>query len=127
MLNLSEARKQQLDYIGITSEDLTLLQSKEPIFKEVVDTLVDELYERIMQRSELKRIIEAHSTVERLKETQRWYFLSLATGTIDNEFIEKKDFYRSGSFSNRFNDAVVFRNVFAVFGLGNPSFQTDDA
>ncbi|MED4600933.1 globin-coupled sensor protein [Paenibacillus validus] len=92
MLNLSEARKQQLDYIGITSEDLTLLQSKEPIFKQVVDTLVDELYERIMQRSELKRIIEAHSTVERLKETQRWYFLSLATGTIDNEFIEKRIF-----------------------------------
>lgn len=92
MNKLSEARKQQLDYIGITDEDLMLLQSREEQFGEIVQALVDELYERIMQRPELKQIIETHSTVDRLKETQRWYFLSLTAGTIDERFIEKRIF-----------------------------------
>lgn len=92
MGNLSEAREQQIRYISITSDDLALLKSKENEFQEVVNVLVDELYERIMQHQELRTIIEAHSTVERLKETQRWYFLSLAGGVIDDAFIERRIF-----------------------------------
>ncbi|ALS24073.1 MULTISPECIES: globin-coupled sensor protein [Paenibacillus] len=90
MNKLSETRKQQLDYIGITNEDLFLLKSKANEFKAIVRDLVDELYERIMQHPELKQIIERHSTVDRLKETQHWYFLSLTEGTIDEAFIEKR-------------------------------------
>ncbi|WP_284641699.1 globin-coupled sensor protein [Paenibacillus silviterrae] len=92
MKHLSEARKEQLEYTGITDEDLSLLQKQEPVFQAVVDKLVDELYDRIMKKPQLRQIIEKHSTVDRLKETQRWYFLSLTAGIIDEEFINKRIF-----------------------------------
>ncbi|MGG2198244.1 MULTISPECIES: globin-coupled sensor protein [Paenibacillus] len=92
MEGLSGRRKEQLDYIGITADDLLLLQNKKAEFSKVVNVLVDELYERIMRQSELRRIIEAHSTIDRLKETQRWYFLSLTEGKIDESFINRRLF-----------------------------------
>lgn len=59
MEGLSGRRKEQLDYIGITADDLLLLQNKKAEFSKVVNVLVDELYERIMRQPELRRIIEA--------------------------------------------------------------------
>ncbi|MFC3341381.1 globin-coupled sensor protein [Paenibacillus abyssi] len=95
MIDLSEARKEQIAYIGITEDDLLLLKSKKTAFAAIVNILVDELYERIMLRPDLLKMIETHSTVERLKETQRWYFLSLTEGKIDESFIEKRLFIGS--------------------------------
>lgn len=90
MMDLSEKRKKQIDYLGITADDLFLLESKKAELTTIADALVEELYNRIMLRPELRTIIEAHSTIERLKKTQRWYFLSLTDGKIDEAFIEKR-------------------------------------
>lgn len=90
MIQLSEERRRQVDYIGITEEDLALLQSKESQFQQIVNVLVDELYDQILTQPELKHIIESHSNVDRLKETQRWYFMTMASGIIDEQFIEKR-------------------------------------
>jgi heme-based aerotactic transducer len=92
MIRLSGARQKQLDYIGLTEKDLSLLASKQQQFEQVVNVLVDELYARITKEPELVAIIQKHSTLERLKETQRWYFLTMAAGTIDEAFIEKRLF-----------------------------------
>ncbi|UJF32267.1 globin-coupled sensor protein [Paenibacillus hexagrammi] len=90
MIHVNNARQQMLDYISITPEDLALLKSKEEEFKHIVNQLVDELYNDIMKWPKLRDIIEKHSTLERLKETQRWYFLSMASGTIDEEYITRR-------------------------------------
>lgn len=90
MIALNEARSKQVAYIGLTEADLQLLQAKRPQFEEIVGRLVDELYERIMERPELTRIIETHSTLERLKQTQHWYFVSLASGVLDEDYISKR-------------------------------------
>ena len=90
MIALSGERKKQVDYIGLTDEELAFLQSKKPYFEQVVDRLVDELYERITKQPELLRLIEKHSTLDRLKETQRWYFLSMTAGVLDEEFIRRR-------------------------------------
>lgn len=92
MIQLSDKRKQQLDYIGITEQDIALLHQHEDSFGRIVNELVDELYNRIMAEDELRTIIEAHSTVERLKGTQTWYFQSLASGVIDEEYVSKRIF-----------------------------------
>ncbi|MEW9700728.1 protoglobin domain-containing protein [Paenibacillus sp. SI8] len=88
-LSLPE-RKKLLTYIGLTEDDLHLLKSKEAAFRQVVDALVDQLYADIISWPELKAIIEQHSTVERLKETQRWYFMSMASGLIDDNYINRR-------------------------------------
>lgn len=92
MISLGGQRQQQVRYIGITEGDLSLLKSKEREFKLIVNQLVDELYERITAEPELCALIQKYSTLERLKETQRWYFLSMASGVLDEQFIEKRLF-----------------------------------
>ncbi|MFD0872414.1 protoglobin domain-containing protein [Paenibacillus residui] len=90
MINLTEERRRQLEYVGIRDADLSLLKSKKAEFQQIVESLVDELYDHIMAHPELKEVIEKHSTMERLKETQRWYFMSMTEGVIDEEYIQKR-------------------------------------
>lgn len=90
MITLTGNRLKQVHFIGLTEDDLNVLHSKKPLFEQIVDRLVDELYERISEQPELLEIIRAHSTLDRLKETQRWYFLSIASGVLDEEYIRRR-------------------------------------
>ncbi|MZQ84614.1 chemotaxis protein [Paenibacillus sp. 5J-6] len=90
MIKVHPERQKLISYIGLTNADLRLLKSKEEAFQRVVEQLVDQLYADIIQVPELVAIIKQHSTIERLKETQRWYFLSMASGLIDDEYIMKR-------------------------------------
>ena len=90
MIRVSDSRFKQLNYIGISEDDLALLKSKQVQFAEITDQVVDELYERITGEPELLELINANSTIERLKETQRWYFRSMTDGEIDDAFFDKR-------------------------------------
>ncbi|WP_282935975.1 globin-coupled sensor protein [Paenibacillus sp. RC67] len=92
MIKLGAERLKQIQYIGITENDLRLLHSKESDFRSIVHDLVDELYRQIAAETELLQIIQRHSTLERLKETQRSYFLSMTSGVLDEAFIEGRLF-----------------------------------
>ncbi|MDR6881550.1 heme-based aerotactic transducer [Bacillus sp. 3255] len=92
MIKVQAARQKLITYIGLTNADLELLHSKEEAFQTVVNQLVDELYADIIEVPELLAIIQQHSTIDRLKETQRWYFLSMASGVMDDEYIERRLF-----------------------------------
>lgn len=92
MIALDSQRRQQADYIGITEQDLRALNSHRTAFETIVDRLVVDLYDHITSSPELLEIIERHSTIERLKETQRWYYLSMADGVLDEEYIRKRLF-----------------------------------
>ncbi|MEK3884146.1 globin-coupled sensor protein [Paenibacillus sp. PL2-23] len=90
MINVSEARQKQLDYTGIREHDLRLLAEHKAIFSAVVDEVVNRFYDRIEQQPELVAIIDNVSNVERLKETQRVYWMSLTNGLIDEAFIQNR-------------------------------------
>jgi len=79
-----------IEYIGLTDADTALLNSKTPEFGKIADAVTDELYRRIMASPELKSIIERHSTVERLKVTQREYFMSMCAREIDDAYISRR-------------------------------------
>lgn len=89
-IQLKDQRLQQVMYTGIREEDLSLLQEQRELFKRITNNVVDELYDRLMKEKELAALIERHSTLDRLKETQRWYFESLTNGTIDEAFFERR-------------------------------------
>lgn len=95
MINVHEARQKQLNYIGITNDTLAFLKSHEQSFKQITELVVDELYSRIYKQPELAAIITAHSTIERLKSTQIWYFQTMTAGLIDEAFIERRLFIGS--------------------------------
>ncbi|WP_214630478.1 globin-coupled sensor protein [Paenibacillus agaridevorans] len=90
MIQVNAVRRKQLDFTGITELDLQLLKGCRPIFEEVVKQVVDRFYDRIGKEPELVAIIERVSTVDRLKETQRVYWLSLADGGVDDAYIENR-------------------------------------
>lgn len=90
MIQVDDVRRNQLMYMGITEHDLAFLREQQSSFEQIVDVVVDELYDNISAQSELMKIIREHSTIERLKKTQKWYFLSMVEGKIDMEFIERR-------------------------------------
>lgn len=90
MINVSVARKRQLEYTRITEEDLRRLADCRPVFIKVVDVVVDRFYESIESYPELMALIARVSSIDRLKETQRVYWVSLTDGVIDEPFIENR-------------------------------------
>ncbi|MEV5027702.1 globin-coupled sensor protein [Paenibacillus sp. LPE1-1-1.1] len=90
MIKVSSERQKQLEYTGITEKDLKKLAECKPIFEKIVDEVVDRFYDSVGQQPELIAIISKVSSVERLKETQRWYYMSLTEGIIDQAYIENR-------------------------------------
>ncbi|OBZ09286.1 globin-coupled sensor protein [Bacillus sp. FJAT-26390] len=90
MIKVTEERRKQLEYTGISEKDLNLLAGCKPIFEKIVDEVVDRFYDSVGQQPELLAIITKVSTIERLKGTQRWYYMSLTDGVIDQSYIENR-------------------------------------
>lgn len=90
MIDLSPARTKQVEFIGITENDLGLLRDYRPIFEKVVEEIVDRFYEHLQKDPDLLDLINRHSTIDRLKQTQRQYWLSLAEGILTEPFIEQR-------------------------------------
>ena len=83
-------RAQQLQYLDLTEEDLGTLAGERELFRSLVDRFVDDFYDHLLKFEELRGIIEDNSTVDRLKQTQRTYFLSLADGVINDQYFENR-------------------------------------
>jgi len=90
MINVNEQRSRQLAYTGITEQDLNRLASCRPVFVQVVGEVVDRFYESLEQYPELMDLISRVSSIERLKETQRDYWVSLTDGVIDQPFLDNR-------------------------------------
>ena len=92
MIDVAESRLKQIQYIGIMDDDLALLHLHQGLFQSIVDEVVDRFYDHVEKVPHLMSIISKWSNIERLKETQREYWLSLADGKIDEPFIEHRLF-----------------------------------
>lgn len=92
MIKLSAERMKQLGFSGITEDLLALLKKNEPHFAKIVDRLVEDLYRHIVAEPELVKLINERSTVDRLKQMQRGYYLSMVQGKIDEAYIEHRLF-----------------------------------
>lgn len=90
MIDVSPERRKQLEYLGLSDKELLLLASHRDIFKKVVEEVVGRFYDQIGTQPELMKIIDRTSTVDRLKETQRVYWISLADGIIDDAYINNR-------------------------------------
>lgn len=90
MIQVDERRSKQLRYIGINEDDLSFLSEQKAHFEAITERVVDQLYSHIDNEPELAKIIKDNSPIERLKQTQRWYFMTMVDGKIDMDFIEKR-------------------------------------
>ncbi|OPG98536.1 chemotaxis protein [Chryseobacterium mucoviscidosis] len=89
-MNIAISRQQQLDYIGLTAKDLQLLADHRPAFVKVVDEVVDHFYNHVGNYPNLVDLIARFSSIDRLKETQKQYWLSMTDGVVDDAYIEQR-------------------------------------
>ncbi len=82
-----QAIKQKIELVGITERTLHILRQQKNLFEEHADEVIDKFYNKISSIPHLSNIINQHSTIERLKLTQKEYFLSLTDGVIDENYV----------------------------------------
>lgn len=76
-----------IDYYNLRDEDLQFLARHRAFFETHALEVVDRFYEEIGERGNLSAIIGEHSTIDRLKQTQIWYFKTLGDPDIDDAYI----------------------------------------
>ncbi len=82
--------KRQMEMTGFSEEMLGVLAAFRPSVEERIGELVDFFYANLEIKPHLMEIIEANSSVDRLKQTLRKHISEMFTDTIDDAFVEKR-------------------------------------
>ncbi|WP_440118177.1 protoglobin domain-containing protein [Paenibacillus sp. QZ-Y1] len=90
MNSISATRQKQLDYIGLSAKDLQLLADHRPVFQKVVNEVVDHFYNHVGNYPDLVDLIARFSSIDRLKETQKTYWMSMTEGVVDDAYIDQR-------------------------------------
>jgi methyl-accepting chemotaxis protein len=77
----------QLQFHGVTEEDLGSIAAWGDVCREVMDHLVDEFYKHILSNATTRGILETHTTVERQRPMLTRYVLTMFSGRIDDQYI----------------------------------------
>ncbi|PSL44507.1 heme-based aerotactic transducer [Salsuginibacillus halophilus] len=80
----------QLDMIHFTHEDARRLQRLQPIVEKHITSIVDAFYQNLDKHSGLEKIIDTHSSKDRLKKTLRRHLVEMFSGEIDEAFLEQR-------------------------------------
>lgn len=83
--------KQQIKMLKLTNTDLKYLCAFQPYIEKNINDIVDSFYDVLGMDSSLVKIINNHSTVERLKVTLKKHIHEMFGGVIDEEFIQKRE------------------------------------
>lgn len=87
---MSSARQVQVEFLKLTAEDLEIMARYKDVFAREADRVVDAFYAHLLKYPELKRIIETYSSVNRLKETQKRYFLGLTLPHLEDSYVNER-------------------------------------
>ena len=82
--------KQQLNMLKLTETDLKYLSAFQPYVEKNINDIVDSFYAVLGMDSSLVKIINEHSSVERLKVTLKKHIYEMFSGIIDEQFIQKR-------------------------------------
>ena len=83
--------KQQIKMLKLTDTDLKCLCAFQPYIEKNINDIVDSFYDVLGMDSSLVKIINNHSTVERLKVTLKKHICEMFSGIIDEQFIQKRE------------------------------------
>lgn len=80
----------ELNMIGLTVNDLAVIQALKPFVLEKMDQIVTQFYENLEHQPLLISIIQEHSRTERLKQTLKQHLIEMFSGIIDDAYLEKR-------------------------------------
>ena len=79
------AWEEQKRFVNFTAKDVASLKKLHPLAIKYADMFVEELYQHLMQFSELSRFLSDEKVLHRLKLAQKQYFIDLTSGEYDEE------------------------------------------
>jgi heam-based aerotactic trancducer len=82
--------QKQLNMISLTLDDLAVIRSLKPLIKENIEGIVDQFYINIENVPGLLRIIQKHSSVNRLKVTLMKHIQEMFDGVIDAGYVDQR-------------------------------------
>ncbi len=82
--------KSRLEFIQWTDEDRSALMKLRPLLEEHADDFVAAFYRHLLAFEPTRNLLSNHDVRDRLLEKQREYLLSLASGNIDDQFINRR-------------------------------------
>lgn len=74
----------------LNAEDLALLARLRPLADRIVTGLVDDFYAWLLDHPPMRKFLPDATTLERVKKTQRRYFLGLFEGRCDSEYVDDR-------------------------------------
>lgn len=92
ILNLSEGSdlQKQVQMIGLTTEDLSVIKSLQPLVKQHIRAIVTQFYKTLEYEPSLMQIIRDNSSVERLKKTLTRHVIEMFNGVVDQSYFEQR-------------------------------------
>lgn len=76
----------QLNLVGLSVHDLQLISSLKPYVERNVVEVVGAFYHAIESVPSLQKVIQSHSSSERLRQTLRHHIIEMFEGRIDEAF-----------------------------------------
>ncbi len=104
------------EYFNFSEKDLSALRSLREIIADNIDAIVEDFYQHITPFSEMDLLIGDSDTLEKLKNYQRAYILSLFEGHYDEDYVHSR--LRIGVVHKRIGVAPKYY-VSAVFHLAS--------
>lgn len=80
----------QLNMIALTEKELSVTAALKPYIEGDLDKMAARFYEGLKSEPTLLKIIETHSSIERLEKTLRVHIAEMFNGVIDEEYILKR-------------------------------------
>jgi len=74
----------------LADEDLAHLARLRPLSDRIVTALVDDFYRWLLEHVAMRKLLPDKTTLERVKKTQRRYFLGLFEGRCDSDYVEDR-------------------------------------
>src|SRR5262245_61824623 len=91
ILHLDEAEiRHRRAFFEITDDDLTRLANLRPFAEKYTDALVDDFYALLLNHPETRKFFPDDATINRVKRTQKEYFLGLFQGRCDLAYVEDR-------------------------------------
>lgn len=77
-------------FVGLDQNDIDILKSLRPLAEQAVDPMIDEIYEIFIRFDETHSLLRKAGTLDRLKNSQREYFLELFSGDYGDAYFESR-------------------------------------
>ena len=106
----------QLNFTGLSEEDIHNLVEMRPIMERNASRIVGAFYEKLQNMPNLIAIIEKHSTIDKLKKTLTQYLLDMVSGDIGKDYVIRRKIV--GNVHNRIG-------LFPEWYIGSIHFNTE--